>query len=273
MSSGIEIPGADAGFYSIKDVPHGEIQSKRYFSKYTNSWRRLNIYAPPGYDKVMGKKYPVLYIRHGSGEDQSGRAVQGKTDVILDNLIAAGRAKPTLVVMANGAIPSVGGARGGYSSAGMAGFGNELLNNVVPFIESNFRVLASADNRALAGLSMGGGQAFYVGLGNKDKFAYIGVFSTGLFGGIASPAGGKAGLDPEAQMPRILTNSKSLNDRLKVFYISVGEQDPRIDFTKKAVANFKAHQLKVEFASFPGSHEWPVWRKSLHDFAQRIFKL
>jgi enterochelin esterase-like enzyme len=277
MSSAIEIPEAGVDFYTVKDVPHGDIRSKRYFSKVTNSWRRLNVYTPPGYDTDKEKKYPVLYIQHGGGEDETGWAVQGKTDVILDNLIAAGKAKPMLVVIANGNVPSPGGARGGYSSAGMAGFANELLNNIVPFIESNYRVLANAESRALAGLSMGGGQAFFVGLENKDKFASIGVFSTGLFGGIG---GGRGGMGPaaggtfnaEQQVPGLLTNAKSFNDSLKVFYISVGEQDPRLAATKNAVADFQEHGLTVQFASFPGGHEWQVWRKSLHDFAQRLFK-
>jgi enterochelin esterase-like enzyme len=276
MSSAIEIPETGEDFYTVKDVPHGDIRSKRYFSKVTGFWRRLNIYTPPGYDKDTGKKYPVLYIQHGGGEDETGWAVQGKTDIILDNLIAAGKAKPMLVVIANGNVPGPGGARGGYSSAGMAGFANELLNNIVPFIESNYRVLANAENRALAGLSMGGGQAFFVGLGNKDKFGSIGVFSTGLFGGIAAPGGMGSGaggtFNAEEQVPGLLTNAKSFNNSLKVFYISVGEQDPRLEYTKKAVADFKSHGLNVEFASFPGGHEWQVWRKSLYDFAQRIFR-
>jgi enterochelin esterase family protein len=268
-SSAIEIPEAGVDFYTVKDVPHGDLRSKRYFSKVTSSWRRLYVYTPPGYDKDTDKKYPVLYIQHGGGEDETGWATQGKTDVILDNLIAAGKARPMLVVIANGNLPSPGGARGGgYSSAAMAGFANELIQNIVPFVESNFRALTNAENRALSGLSMGGGQAFYVGLGNKDKFGSIGVFSTGLFGGIAAASAFNA----EEQMPGLLSNSKAFNDSLKVFYISVGEQDPRIEPTKKAVADFKAHGLNVQFASFPGGHEWQVWRKSLHDFAQRIFK-
>ena len=270
MSSAIEIPESGADFYTIKDVPHGDIRSKQYFSKVTKSWRRLFVYTPPGYDRDTGRKYPVLYVQHGGGEDETGWAVQGKTDIILDNLIAEGKAKPMLVVMDNGNLPSAGGARGGYSSAAMAGFADELLNSIVPFIESNYRVKADAKNRALAGLSMGGGQAFYVGLGHKDKFGSVGVFSTGLFGGINNNAG--QSFNAEEQMPGILTKAKSFNASLKIFYISVGEQDPRLNPTKKAVADFKAHGLNVEFASFPGGHEWQVWRKSLHDFAQRIFK-
>jgi enterochelin esterase family protein len=275
MSSALEIPETGANFYTVQDVPHGDIRSRWYFSKVTSSWRRLNIYTPPGYDKEKRKKYPVLYIQHGGGEDETGWAVQGRTDIILDNLIAAGKAKPMLVVMANGNVPAPGGARGGYNSAGMAGYANELLNNIVPFIEDNYRVLANARSRALAGLSMGGGQAFFVGLGNKDKFASIGIFSTGLFGGVGGGRGGMSSVvgpfNAEEQMPGLLTNAKSFNHSLKVFYISVGEEDPRLEPTKKAVADFKSHGLNVEFAPFPGGHEWQVWRKSLHDFAQRIF--
>jgi len=111
-SSAIEIPEAGADFYTVKDVPHGDLRSKRYFSKVTGSWRRLFVYTPPGYDKDTDKKYPTLYIQHGGGEDETGWAIQGKTDIILDNLIAAGKAKPMLVVIANGNLPSAGGARG-----------------------------------------------------------------------------------------------------------------------------------------------------------------
>jgi enterochelin esterase-like enzyme len=238
----------------------------------------LNIYTPPGYDTQTDTKYPVLYIQHGGGEDERGWAQQGKTDIILDNLIAEKKAKPMLVVIPNGNVPSRGGARGGYSIEGMAGFKEELIDNIIPFIESNYRVLTGAENRALSGLSMGGGQAFYVGLPNADKFAWIGVFSSGLFGGIGGGFGGggrgatSSGFDAEVQIPGLLTNSKSFNDKLRLLYISVGEQDPRFEPTKSTVATFRENGLKVEFASFPGQHEWQVWRKSLHNFAQRLFK-
>jgi len=122
MCSAVEIPEKGIDFYTVKDVPHGEIRSKWYFSKYTNSWRRLFIYTPPGYDVVSDRKYPVLYIQHGGGEDERGWAQQGKTDIILDNLIAENKARPMLVVIPNGNVPSPGGARGGYSREGMAGF-------------------------------------------------------------------------------------------------------------------------------------------------------
>ena len=206
--------------------------------------------------RMRKRSIPCSNIQHG-GEDETGWAVQGKTDIILDNLIAAGKARPMLVVIANGNVPSPGGARGGYSSAGMAGFANELVNNIVPFIESNYRVLANAENRALAGLSMGGGQAFFVGLGNKDKFGSIGIFSTGLFGGIGGGPGGMGGaaggtFNAEEQIPGLLTNAESFNHSLKVFYIPVGEQDPRLEPTKKAVADFESHGLNAGAGSSEG---------------------
>lgn len=270
MSSAIEVPETGVDFYTIKDVPHGDIRSKVYFSKVTNAWRRLNIYTPPGYDQYTDTKYPVMYIQHGGGEDETGWAVQGKTDIIMDNLIAAGKAKPMLVVMSNGNVPSPGGQRGGYSREGMVGIGNELIQNIVPFVEKNYRVYTDARHRALSGLSMGGGQAFYVGLQHPEVFASVGVFSSGLFGGIGFMANRE--FDAEAQIPGLLTKAQSFNDKLDLFYISVGQQDPRIDNTKKAVETFKQHGLEVEFNSFPGAHEWQVWRKSLHDFASRLFK-
>lgn len=271
MSSAIDIPEKGVDFYSIKDVPHGEIRNRIYYSKTTGTWRSLNIYTPPGYDKSVSERYPVLYIQHGGGEDERGWAVQGKTGLILDNLIAEGKASPMLVVIPNGNVSRPGMTAGGYNDEAMALFREELFGNVIPFIESNYRVKPGAANRAIAGLSMGGGQAFYTGLRNTDMFANVGVFSTGLFGGISRQPGA-AEFNPETVIPGILTNPASFNSKLKVFYISVGEQDPRVEATKKLVQTFKEKGLKVEFASFPGAHEWQVWRKSLHDFAQRIFK-
>ena len=269
MSSAIDIPEAGTDFYTVKNVPHGEISSKVYFSKTTGTWRRLNIYTPPGYINSGKEQYPVLYIQHGGGEDERGWAVQGKTDIILDNLIAEGKAKPMLVVIPNGNVSKPGTTAGGYNDAAMAAYKEELFENVIPFIERNYKVKATSENRAIAGLSMGGGQAFYTGLRNTDMFANIGVFSTGLFGGIAQTG---PAFDPEKVIPGILTNPESFNKKLKVFYLSVGEQDPRIEPTKKILQAFRDKGLKVQFSSFPGGHELQVWRKSLHDFAQKIFK-
>ncbi|MBN1789980.1 MAG: esterase [Bacteroidales bacterium] len=269
MASGIDIPEAGVDFYTVKDVPHGEIRSVTYFSYTTNSWRKLNIYTPPGYDRDVETSYPVMYLQHGGGEDERGWAVQGKTDVVMDNLIAEGKAKPMIVVMANGNATQVKGL-GGYTDEAMAIFKEEMIGNIVPFVEKHYRVIANVESRALAGLSMGGGQSFYTGLRNTNVFSHVGIFSSGIFGGIANPQGKQ--FDAEAAIPGILTNSSAFNKSLKALYISVGEQDPRFEHTKKAVQTFRDNGLNVQFNSFPGDHEWQVWRKSLHDFAQRIFK-
>lgn len=266
MASAIEIPEKGADFYEIKDVPHGTISSKYYFSKVTNSWRHLFVYTPPGYEANPYVKYPVVYIQHGGGEDERGWAQQGKTDIILDNLIAESKAKPMIVVIANGNV-SAGG--GGYSSAAMASFKEEMTQNIVPFIDKSFRTLANTQNRAMCGLSMGGGQSFYVGLQSLDVFGSVGIFSSGIFGGIRNPSGST--FDAEKEIPGLLSKSGEFNKKLDLFYISCGEQDMRIEHTKKAVETMKKSGLEVEFNSFSGDHEWQVWRKSLYDFASRVF--
>jgi enterochelin esterase-like enzyme len=270
MASAIDIPEAGVDFYDIKPVPQGELRSRTYYSKTVGAWRSINIYTPPGYDKDTKKRYPVLYIQHGGGEDERGWAVQGKTNIILDNLIAEGKAVPMIVVIPDGNVTKPGMRAGGYNDEAMAAFKEEYFENIIPFIESNYRVKPGAANRALSGLSMGGGQTFYTGLRNIDTFGSIGIFSTGLFGGISRPDA--APFDAEAVIPGLLTNPQLFNSKLKVFFITVGEQDPRIDATKQLIETFKSKQLNVQFASYPGGHEWQVWRKSLHDFAQRIFK-
>lgn len=266
MASAIEIPEQDVDFYQVKNVPHGALSSKYYFSNATKSWRRLFVYTPPGYDVNTKVKYPVVYIQHGGGEDERGWAVQGRTDIILDNLITEGKAKPMIVVISNGNVST----SGGYTSTAMAAFKEEITKNIVPYVDKNYRTLANVKDRALCGLSMGGGQSFYTGLESLDYFASVGVFSSGIFGGIASPT--EKEFDAEKEIPGLLSKSQSFNEKLKLFYISVGEQDPRFEYTKKAIKKFRDSGLKVEFNSFPGDHEWQVWRKSLHDFASRVFK-
>ena len=269
MASAIEIPEKGIDFYTIKDVPHGALSSKYYYSDYTKSWRRLFVYTPPGYDTNSREKYPVVYIQHGGGEDETGWAVQGKTDIILDNLIAEGKAKPMIVVISNGNVTAPGRTFGGYSSKGMAPFKEEMTKNIVPFVDANYRTLPDADNRAICGLSMGGGQSFFVGLESPEYFGSVGVFSTGLFGGIRTSG---SGFDAEKEIPGLLSESDKFNKNLDLFYISCGEQDMRIKHTQKAVSSMRESGLDVEFNSFPGDHEWQVWRKSLHDFATRVFQ-
>ena len=265
MTSAIDIPEAGCTFYDIKEVPHGKVSIATYYSKVRKAYATMYVYTPAGYSEG-NKRYPVLYLQHGGGEDESGWTLQGKTNHILDNLIAEGKAKEMLVVMSNGNI-TVPGSGFGYSIQGMRGFEEELTQVIVPFVDQNFRTIADRQHRALAGLSMGGGQSFFVGLQHTELFSHIGVFSTGVFGGIRETRSFNA----EESMPGLISQHEKYNQSLKLFYISVGTDDPRLSSTRKAVADMQQSGLKIIFNTFPGDHEWQVWRKSLHDFAQKLF--
>lgn len=267
-SSAIEVKETGMADFEIQQVPHGEVRTVHYYSKVEETWRPLLIYTPAGYDE--GKQsYPVVYIQHGGGEDHRGWMEQGRTAQIMDNLIAAGKAVPMIVVSANTNVRSRnGGMGGGYSWQGMQTFRSELIDNVIPFVEKNFRVKKDRKNRAMCGLSMGGGQSFYIGLRDPDVFANVGVFSTGMFGGIS----GASNFDLEAEVPGMLTDTKTFNNQFDVFFISCGEQDPRIEYTRSIVKKMRDSGVNVRFSSYLGDHEWQVWRKSLHEFAQYLFK-
>ena len=267
-SSAIEVKETGMADFEIQQVPHGEVRTVHYYSKVEETWRPLLIYTPAGYDE--GKQsYPVVYIQHGGGEDHRGWMEQGRTAQIMDNLIAAGKAVPMIVVSANSNVRSRnGGMGGGYSWQGMQTFRSELIDNVIPFVEKNFRVKKDRKNRAMCGLSMGGGQSFHIGLRDPDVFANVGVFSTGMFGGIS----GASNFDLEAEVPGMLTDTKTFNNQFDVFFISCGEQDPRIEYTRSIVKKMRDSGVDVRFSSYLGDHEWQVWRKSLHEFAQYLFK-
>ena len=265
MTSAIDIPEAGCSFYDIKDVKHGKVCIVNYYSKVRKAYATMYVYTPAGYSKGK-KRYPVLYLQHGGGEDESGWTFQGKTGNIMDNLIAEGKAKEMIVVMSNGNI-TVPGTGFGYSIQGMKGFEEELTEVIVPFVDQTFRTIPDSRSRALAGLSMGGGQSFFVGLQHTELFSHIGVFSTGVFGGIRETKS----FDAEEAMPGLISQHEKYNRMLKVFYISVGADDPRLSPTQKAVAAMKQSGLAITFNTFPGDHEWQVWRKSLHDFAQKLF--
>lgn len=272
----VDYPAPEEDYYSLKPVPHGDVREHWFYSEVTESWRRMFVYTPPGYEKNPGTRYPVLYLQHGGGELESEWAHAGRANFILDNLIAAGKARPMMIVMNLGFVTRANQGDAapvrGYQPGYAAAFEEMLLKEVIPDIDATYRTMTDSKHRAMAGLSMGGGQTFYVGLGNTNVFGSVGVFSSGLFGGIGGPGmGGARPFDAEAQIPGLLTEARSFNEALDLFYICVGEQDPRIEPTKKAVTTLRENGLEVEFASFPGGHEWQVWRRSLHDFAQRLF--
>ena len=267
-SSAIEISEAGMDDFEVQEVPHGEVRTVYYYSKVDESWRPLMVYTPAGYNESQ-REYPVVYIQHGGGEDHRGWMEQGRTAQIMDNLIAAGKAVPMIVVSANSNVRSRnGGMGGGYSWQGMQTFRSELLENVIPFVEKTYRVKKDRKSRAMCGLSMGGGQSFYIGLRDPEVFANVGVFSTGMFGGIS----GASNFDLESEVPGILTDTKTVNKQFDVFFMSCGEQDPRIEYTRSIVKRMRDGGVEVRYNSYPGDHEWQVWRKSLHEFAQYLFK-
>ena len=265
MTSAIDIPEEGCSFYDVKDVPHGQVSIVTYYSPVRKANATMYVYTPASYSKG-NKRYPVLYLQHGGGEDESGWTLQGKANNILDNLIAEGQAREMLIVMSNGNI-TVPGTGFGYSIQGMRGFEQELTEVIVPFVDQHFRTLPDRKSRALAGLSMGGGQSFFVGLQHTELFSHIGVFSTGVFGGIRETKS----FDAEKALPGLISQHEKYNQSLRLFYISVGTDDPRLSSTQKAASDMQQSGLVVTSNTFPGDHEWQVWRKSLHDFVRKLF--
>lgn len=263
MASGIEIPFTEGGYYALKDVPHGDIRIKKYYSKALNTWREMYVYTPPSYDNST-EKYPVLYILHGGGEDQRGWATQGKTDLILDNLIAENKAKPMIIVMVDGNVGMQGGLAG-FNENALKAFENELKNGAMPFVESNFRVKTDANSRALAGLSMGGLQTLYAGIKNTDKFAYLGVFSSGWFANRADIS--------ESHYDFLKKNTALVNSNLKQFWISMGgKEDIAHNNCKVMMGKYDEIGIKYTYSEYRGGHTWPVWRNNIYNFAQLLFK-
>jgi enterochelin esterase-like enzyme len=264
-ASGIEIPFPGQGYYALKDVPHGDIRIKRYFSSVSNSWRQFYIYTPPGYDANTNERYPVLYILHGGGEDERSWATQGKTDLILDNLIAEGKAKPMLIVMPDA---NLGG--GGFSSDAIEGslrmFEREMKQAIIPFVEKNYRTLNDAGSRALAGLSLGGLHTLYTGFNNTNMFSQLGIFSSGWI----LPMLDKTA---NAQYSFIKSNESSISKNLKSLWIAMGgKEDIAYKNCQTMLAKFDELGIKYTYSEYPGGHTWPVWRNNLYNFAQVLFK-
>lgn len=270
MASGIDIPDPDGDYYTTKDVPHGEVRSVNYYSAITKAWRRANVYTPPGYDESPAKKYPVLYLQHGSGEDETGWPTQGKMNLIMDNLIAEKKAVPMIVVMERGyATDPTKPVDNSSMMKAMASnvFPEVLVKEVIPMIDEKFRTLTDRDNRAMAGLSMGGFQTFQTTMTNLDKFAYIGGFSGAAFM--------QPGTDITKMYDGVFADADAFNKKVKVLYISIGTAEPeRMQTTVKGFheALQKAGIKQIYYESPGTSHEWQSWRRSLNQFASLIFK-
>jgi enterochelin esterase-like enzyme len=261
MASGIEIPFAGGGYYAVRDVPHGDLRVKKYYSRVTYSWRQFYLYTPPGYDSNISTSYPVLYILHGGGEDERGWATQGKTDLILDNLIASKNAVPMIVVM-----PDANMGVSPFDESALQLFESELKNTLIPFLEKNYRAKPGASNRALAGLSMGGIHTLYTGIKNTDQFSYLGVFSSGWIQPMQRNIA-------EAQYDFMKANVSMVNDHLKLFWIAMGgKEDIAYKNCQIMLGRFDDIGIKYTYYEYPGGHTWPVWRNNLYHFAPLLFK-
>ncbi len=288
QNSGIEIPeSADVDYYQLKDVPHGQVSQRWYYSKVTQQWRRAYVYTPPDYDN--GKtRYPVLYLMHGWGENEVGWHIQGHADLILDNLIAAKKAVPMIIVMDNlnatkpgedGTIflsrmlqpppppPTPGQPRrpmGGLGSFTGATFTEMMLTDLIPMVEKTYRVLPGRENRAMAGLSMGGMQTFLTTLSHLDQFSYIGGFSgsTGGFGGQ---------FDPKTSNNGVFADAAAFNKKVKVLFLGIGSVEG--PGAKNFSENLTKAGVKNVYYESPGTaHEWLTWRRCLNQFAPLLFK-
>ncbi len=270
----VEVPGDGPQFYDVKPVPHGVVRIQPYESKSLGVNRTAWIYTPPGYDK--GGNYPVLYLIHGGGDIESGWTFIGRANNIMDNLIAEGKAKPMVVVMPLGhTIQSfwtgpaknatiaggTGGGRGGAGGAQAVGaFGKDLLEDVMPLVEKEYKVSTKADDRAIAGLSMGGGLTMNVGFNRMELFRYIGIMSSG-------------GQNADVSYPEFFKDPDATNKQLKLLWIAVGKDDSLASGGSKALDELLtskgiAHTYRVT----EGRHEWTVWRHHLNEFAPLLFK-
>ena len=279
--SGIEIPSADQDFWQVKNVPQGSMSEVFYYSSYTEKMRRCHVYLPNEYFTNPTKKFPVLYLQHGMGENEYGWAEQGHTAQIMDNLIAEGKAVPCIIVMDNGlntrrpgeqggfggfgggqrpqgqrpqGAPGQGGPRRGGFGGFSEGFKNVLFNDIIPMVEKNYRVIADPQHRAYAGLSMGGMQAREITLANPEKFAYVGSFSSGAWN------------------VEQVKGSEGFAKNVKLLFMSGGGKENM--GCVEAAKNIK-EQLgmnAVGYESLETAHEWHTWRRSLYQFAQLMFK-
>jgi predicted alpha/beta superfamily hydrolase len=245
--SGIEIPAHDQDFYALKDVPHGNVQQVLFTSKSTNTSRRAFVYTPPGYDESKSKRYPVLYLQHGWGEDETAWSNQGHANLIMDNLIAEGKIKPFIIVMTYGMTNDI--KPGGIRNFKVDAFQTVLTDELVPYIDAHFRTAADRAHRAMAGLSMGGMETHAITLNMPDEFAYYALLS----GGTYTPA--------------------ELKDKTKakLIFMSCGSRERPDGVKNAAIALKDAGYNAVSFVSENTAHEFLTWRRSLLELAPMLF--
>jgi enterochelin esterase family protein len=299
-NSAIEVPDPDGKYYAATGVPHGEVRQRWYLSKVTGEWRRCYVYTPPDYDPgKRSSRYPVLYLLHGWGENEQGWHTQGHADLILDNLIAAKKAKPMIVVMDNlnavkpsedaglyharsiiarktlADVPPPIGAppprpapgsptpRPAFPANWFNTFSDMMITDLMPMVEKTYRVASGRENRAMAGLSMGGMQSFQTALAHLDKFAYLGGFS--------GSSGGFGSFDTKTAHNGVMADAAAFNKKMKVLFLGIGtaEGPGAKTFSERLT---KAGIENIYFESPGTAHEWLTWRRCLNDFAPRLFR-
>jgi enterochelin esterase-like enzyme len=261
-ASVVEVPGNPPRFDQLQEVPHGTIHIRNYTSTPLQRPRKLYIYVPPNYDTEPSRRFPVLYLRHGSGDNEANWSEDGRAGIILDNLLSRRKAVPMLIVMPNGDTDATWA--GGSSPAAMDLLAKELMGDIIPLVEKNYRVLKGREHRAITGLSMGGGQAFTIGLKNLESFAWVGEFSSGLLS--------DKQFNLKEHLPGFLEQAQSNNKLLRLVFLSCGIEDPRYNGQLNLVDVLKEHGLNPVWFETPGAHEWKVWRHSLSQFLQRVFQ-
>lgn len=258
----VEVHDGNARFDEEQNIAHGEVHILKYTSTSFKKLRNMYVYLPAEYTNNPQKSYPVLYLRHGGGDNEGSWINDGKAAVILDNLIAANKAVPMLIVMSNGLTD--GSWAGGSTVEGMQTLEKELFADIIPMIESRYRVKTDKNNRAIAGLSMGGGQAYVIGLRNLDKISYVGQFSAGILS--------DGTFNYEKYIPGVVSQPQNINKELKLLWISCGTKDPRYNGHRDFISNLKKRDIKHEFHDMKAGHEWSFWRSQLNDFAQKLFR-
>jgi enterochelin esterase-like enzyme len=283
-ASGVEVPEPGSTYYSVEDVPHGQVREVWYNSKVTGTWRHALVYLPPNYDTQTKARYPVIYLQHGGGEDETGWVRQGHANFILDNLIASKSCKPMILVMAYGyarragqAPPDLTGKP--FGSPEMmkamqdmsAAFEDDVTQALIPYVDSTFRTIADRDHRAMAGLSMGGMQTFQITLDHLDLFSYIGGFS-GAGGMLVL---GNRKLDPKTDYNGVFADPTAFAKKVHLLWLGVGTNEPermRAGIQRLHTSLDEAN-IKHVFYESPGTdHEWQTWRRDLKDFAPRLFQ-
>jgi len=273
FASQFMLPGPEADFLAVQNVPHGELHELWYWSDALHETRRVIVYTPPGYDQTSDKKYPVLYLLHGFGDDETGWTNAGRANFIMDNLLAEGKAKPAIIVMPFGHLSRQSvidinheraihpTTRSSTNLFTVEKIQAELLNSVIPLIEKNYHVNTDRTQRAIVGLSMGGHQSLAIGLNNLDKFSYVAGFSSALMG------------DLKPEFGSFLDHPDAANSQLKLLWIGIGDRDNLLKGDQNFEHQLSERGIKHEWVITPGYwHMWPLWRMYLRDLLPRLFQ-